>query len=186
MALHERVESFIHFLRYRQVCEHLRPCERMVDLGCGETYRFLKKFGHLARECWGLDVTVNDGKDENVFLREFDVTKGLPFADKTVDIVTCLAVLEHIEEPISIFRETLRILKPGGRLIVTTPSRWGILAHEALRFFRLVQDVAPGEHKDFNMTRKKISSWCRETGLYVEAVCSFECGLNIILVGRKP
>jgi SAM-dependent methyltransferase len=45
----------------------------------------------------------------------------LPFADASVDTVLSTEVLEHVPDPRRCMREMARILKPGGRLLVTVP-----------------------------------------------------------------
>ncbi|MGE3270894.1 MAG: class I SAM-dependent methyltransferase [Chloroflexota bacterium] len=44
----------------------------------------------------------------------------LPFADGSVDAIVCTEVFEHLVDPPAAAREIIRILKPGGRLILTT------------------------------------------------------------------
>ncbi|MFN8637519.1 MAG: class I SAM-dependent methyltransferase [Chloroflexota bacterium] len=44
----------------------------------------------------------------------------LPFADESVDAIVCTEVFEHLIEPAVAAREMVRILKPGGRLVLTT------------------------------------------------------------------
>lgn len=51
---------------------------------------------------------------------------AIPVADGTFDAVLCSEVLEHHPEPIRLVRELGRILKPGGRLILTAPLGSGI------------------------------------------------------------
>jgi SAM-dependent methyltransferase len=41
----------------------------------------------------------------------------MPFADNTLEAVICLAVLEHVENPIQAWNEIYRTLKPGGLLV---------------------------------------------------------------------
>jgi ubiquinone/menaquinone biosynthesis C-methylase UbiE len=43
------------------------------------------------------------------------------FGDNMFDAVTCLNVLEHIQDDVSALRHLFRIIKPGGRLVVTVP-----------------------------------------------------------------
>jgi len=50
-----------------------------------------------------------------------DATR-LPIADGTVDVVTLFDVAEHIPDDAAAFGEALRVLRPGGHLLVTTPS----------------------------------------------------------------
>lgn len=45
-------------------------------------------------------------------------------ADASVDVVVCTQVLEHLEDPAGAVCEFLRILKPGGALIVSAPHIW--------------------------------------------------------------
>jgi ubiquinone/menaquinone biosynthesis C-methylase UbiE len=47
---------------------------------------------------------------------------GIPFRDDSFDLVTCLDLLEHIEDDEGALKEAFRSLKPGGLLLVTVPS----------------------------------------------------------------
>ncbi len=57
----------------------------------------------------------------------------LPFSDNTFDYVVSSEVIEHVPTPLNAITEMHRVLKPGGQLIITTPSkRWYfslIIAH---------------------------------------------------------
>jgi SAM-dependent methyltransferase len=50
-----------------------------------------------------------------------DITK-IPAADASFEAVLCTEVFEHIPDPIAAMRELSRLLRPGGRLILTVPS----------------------------------------------------------------
>lgn len=47
--------------------------------------------------------------------------QDLPFADNSQDALVCLAVLEHVENPIKAAQELFRTLKPGGYCLVYVP-----------------------------------------------------------------
>src|SRR5262249_40238835 len=49
-------------------------------------------------------------------------TAGLPYKDRTFDLVTCTEVLEHLEDYRYTIREGFRVLKPRGLLVLTTPN----------------------------------------------------------------
>lgn len=92
--------------------------QRLLDLGCG-----IKPFQHLYEnhidECIGVDApfSLHDkGKVEVHALGH-----ALPFMDEVFDVVLCTEVLEHVPEPEAVLREIRRVLKNGGRLIMTTP-----------------------------------------------------------------
>ena len=46
----------------------------------------------------------------------------LPFADNSFDLIALLDTVEHIPDEIGVFEECRRVLKPGGKLIVTVPA----------------------------------------------------------------
>jgi len=56
----------------------------------------------------------------------------LPFADDTFDLITCSETLEQVEHPIRAVQEMSRVLKPGGRLLISAPSRLGELMWDAV------------------------------------------------------
>jgi len=158
----------------------------MADLGCRHDHHFLTRVRGLAESCWGLDITIEDGQDGNITLLKADITKNLPFEDGFLDQITILAVLEHIADPKAVLAEVRRCLAPGGRLIVTTPTKFGIKVHDMLVRTRLVRDVEPDEHKDFDVSPQALAEWAREAGLVVEDSHSFELGMNAFLLASRP
>ncbi|MBI1723608.1 MAG: methyltransferase domain-containing protein [Gemmatimonadetes bacterium] len=51
-----------------------------------------------------------------------DLSRPLPFAGGTFDYVACVEGIEHLERPVDALREMRRLLRPGGRLVLTTPN----------------------------------------------------------------
>lgn len=48
---------------------------------------------------------------------------ALPFVDQAFDCIIAAEVIEHVPDPALFVQHLLRILKPGGKLIITTPYR---------------------------------------------------------------
>lgn len=51
-----------------------------------------------------------------------DLNEPLPFEDEIFDLVTGIEIIEHVFSPYNLFKECIRVLKPGGKLILTTPD----------------------------------------------------------------
>lgn len=48
----------------------------------------------------------------------------LPFADAAFDVVLCTASVEYLTQPQAVFAEVRRVLRPGGRFVLTFSDRW--------------------------------------------------------------
>lgn len=87
---------------------------KILDVGCGQKpfYPFLKSF---AREYIGTDIIKDDPLVDIVCPAE-----NLHIEDEWADVVLCLSVLEHVEDPIQAVKELYRVLKPDGVLFAST------------------------------------------------------------------
>lgn len=54
----------------------------------------------------------------------------LPFRNNSKEAILCLAVLEHVENPIKAMEEMYRVLKPGGKILIYVPFLYYYHAHE--------------------------------------------------------
>lgn len=134
---------------------------RLLDFGCGSSPFFLSEttFG----EKFGVDKMVPESGSEvdGIKLSHFDVDTQdrLPFESESFDVVTMLAVFEHIdvERLVLLIDEIHRVLKKGGVYILTTPSGWTGPILDLLKVLRMVSSEEIDEHKD-SYTHKKIRS----------------------------
>lgn len=56
-----------------------------------------------------------------------DLNKSLPFSDNSFDLIFCSEVLEHLIDPFFTVKEFNRILKPSGKIIITTPNSYCLI-----------------------------------------------------------
>jgi SAM-dependent methyltransferase len=55
---------------------------------------------------------------------------NLPFENDSQEAIFCLAVLEHVENPLKAMEEMFRVLKPGGKILIYVPFLYYYHAHE--------------------------------------------------------
>ncbi|NCQ55982.1 MAG: class I SAM-dependent methyltransferase [Alphaproteobacteria bacterium] len=89
---------------------------RVLDVGCGnKPYKKWLDFEKVS-EYVGIDVL--DSKEVDVLITPL---KKWPLEDESFDCIVTTQVLEHVENLEDILGQTKRVLKPGGRLLVTVP-----------------------------------------------------------------
>lgn len=55
--------------------------------------------------------------------RNLNVEPKLPFDDGSFDVVTCVVSVDYLTKPLEVFKEVRRVLKPGGRFILSQSNR---------------------------------------------------------------
>jgi len=61
-------------------------------------------------------------KTEKLQTFSISLNDRLPFGDCSFDLITMLAVMEHLDNDQSILSECVRLLRPGGGILITVPS----------------------------------------------------------------
>jgi SAM-dependent methyltransferase len=103
-----------------------RAGERVLDLGCGAG-RFLGALREAGADPVGVELAEGalERARRNVpgaELHLFAPGGEIPLEDASVDLVWCSEVLEHVPDTAGLLSEARRVLRTGGRLLVTTPS----------------------------------------------------------------
>jgi SAM-dependent methyltransferase len=62
-----------------------------------------------------------------------DLSDRLPYDDASFDYLSCLEGIEHLEDQFAFVREGWRVLRPGGRFLISTPNVLGLASR--WRFF---------------------------------------------------
>lgn len=110
--------SPIYYGQYQTTLPLMRRhvCGKLIDLGCGQM-PFRRWLAPLVEAYDTLDHSPEVEGATYVG----DIQEMSMIGDEVYDSAICLEVLEHIPDPFKAARETARILKPGGVLIVSVP-----------------------------------------------------------------
>jgi SAM-dependent methyltransferase len=126
--------SWVTAAEYRRFIRllHVRATDHVLDVGCGSGGPALFLAREVGCRVTGVDINetgVRTGRalareasaQDRVEFRHADVRQPLPFPDQTFDAIVCLDVMCHLPDRGRLFAEWLRVLRPGGRALVTDP-----------------------------------------------------------------
>ncbi len=86
----------------------------VLDVGCGRK-PFYPFFKAIARSYTGTDIM-----PDNPMVDRVCPVEALAVEDESADVVICLSVLEHVDDPAQAVRELYRVVRPGGVVFATT------------------------------------------------------------------
>jgi 2-polyprenyl-3-methyl-5-hydroxy-6-metoxy-1,4-benzoquinol methylase len=119
-----------HLDRYNFALDFVKD-KNVADVACGTGYgtRLLLEKG-MAKHCIGVDIdeaTVSYAqKTHNVKGSKFvcSPAENVPLKNNSIDTLVSFETLEHVSDENILIEEFFRILKPGGKLIISTPNEW--------------------------------------------------------------
>lgn len=105
---------------------------RVLDVGCGAGG--LRPFLHDIIESYaGVDAIQYEGLPPGIAFMRADLNRDpIPVPDHSVDVAISIETIEHLENPRAFVRELVRIAKPGGWIVVTTPNQRSLVSLGAL------------------------------------------------------
>lgn len=144
-----------------------------LDLGCGNSTR--RAITGMTKDKGWTGVDLPGGEGADVYC-DLGVEKW-PWPDSSVDEVNCAHMLEHVPalKRIHFMNELYRVLKPGGKAMITTPH-WA-----SCRAYGDVTHEWPPVSEMFWQYLGK--AWREQNAPHLPFVCDFNAGYGYILAG---
>ena len=147
MSSHYNSKNFIEswlFNKKRKIIACLLSKEgidSVVDFGCGDG-GLAEALEHSGLKYKGIDISKTQISLAKKRLKNRLFSFVVGDASKTgfkagnFDAAVCTDVIEHVRNPLAVFNELKRVVKPGGRIIISVPNEklWGIARMLLLRF----------------------------------------------------
>jgi 2-polyprenyl-3-methyl-5-hydroxy-6-metoxy-1,4-benzoquinol methylase len=138
----------------------------LVDVGCGSG-QLWGELRMMFSRCVGVDAVRYAGLPAEIAFQQADLDRDpLPLEDASADVVASVETVEHLENPRAFCRELLRVVRPGGWIVVTTPNQLSLLSLLTLvvkQRFSAFQDAAYPAHRTalLEVDLRRIASECR-------------------------
>lgn len=127
-----------------------------VPAGNGATTELLLEMGAKAQP---FDLFPEYFMLKNIECKRADIAKRIPVDDNYADMLICQEGIEHFADQLKAFKEFSRVLKPGGELLITTPSYSNLAAKFSYLLFEseTFKQMPPNEIDDIWMSDKSVS-----------------------------
>jgi SAM-dependent methyltransferase len=167
-----------------QILSRLNHRGTVLDLGAGAGIIPQMNFRGLAARVYGVDPDPRVASNPNLDQGRIGFGEQIPFTENQFDLVFADNVFEHLADPVRVFREVQRVLKPGGFFLAKTPNRLHyvpLIAQATPHWFHQWINARRGrKHADSFPTRylantpQKIGKYAREAGLVMEETLLLE------------
>lgn len=145
----------------------------VLDAGCGNGY-LVSKLAPLAKRVVGIDASrklldfaSKQVSRSNVSFQLTDITKKLPFADSNFDVVVANMILQYLPELDTFAKESARVLKKHGKLII-------IIDHPAHALFLRAQELIGKKNEKFLTSGSYFASGLRtKKSLWDKAILEY-------------
>ena len=180
-----KIDFLIQKRRIGEIEKYVPRDSYLLDIGCGYYPQNLVSLGTRIRKGVGIDMDIPEKSPSGKisFVRHA-IERTLPFPGGEFDCITVLAVLEHLEYPREIISECHRILKPGGRIIVTVPSNYSKPILLALAGLGLISREEVYSHRHY-FSKSELEKLLSEAHFIEKSARFYNLFMNLLFVFEK-
>ena len=118
---------------FQRAAKLIRSNESVCELGCGDGAFLEALGGGKGNTRLGLELSETAGQCARVRgldVRNINVEEFAKYSSDLFDVVCAFQVLEHVSDPVNFIRNAMRLLKKGGRLLISAPNADSFLRWE--------------------------------------------------------
>jgi len=179
------LEKFLRRVRLRKILPFIAFGQTVCDIGCGQDFALLRSISNTVYKSIGIDKKVPQINYSNIQVKTIELSDKIPLEDESVDMVTLLAALEHFDRDDKIIQEAKRILKDGGLLLITVPSKKAkfIIQFLANQLHLISKEQIRGHKRYYSVNElKRLLISC---GFIDPKIKPFQLGLNLFCSAKR-
>lgn len=179
----KKLDIVLQNWRYSVVEKFINPGCELLDIG-GFDGSFLLRVKDKLKKGWCIDPLIENRKEKYLEFIKAKITDSLPFADNYFDIITMLAVFEHMGKyQGSVVSESFRVLKQNGIVILTVPNSAVDHILKILMQLRMIDGMSIEEHSHFKSS--DTVQIFEQGGFKLKCRSRFQLGLNNLFIFQK-
>ena len=178
-----KLDYILQAWRYRKVEPHIPAHCKILDIGAFDG-SFLRRLEDRIAEGVAIDPLLEETKTDKITFRRIKASGKLPFPDASFDVVTMLAVYEHLgAEREAVTAEVFRVLSNKGLALLTVPSNKVDYILAVLLKLRLIDGQSLEEHDHFDGAKTR--DVFEHQGFTLRHWSRFQLGLNNFFIFEK-
>lgn len=178
------IDHFLAKWRSSKVVGYIPNGSIVLDFGCGEGQLLFGIKDRISKGI-GIDRKVRNIENSKITLINADLEKNIPAENEFFDVVIALAVLEHLNNSLNAASEVHRVLKKGGKFILTlpTPQSKPLLEFLAFRLGVICKEEV-ADHK-YYWDKEGIIRLLKNVGFKEVNHKYFQFGFNQFIIATK-
>jgi 2-polyprenyl-3-methyl-5-hydroxy-6-metoxy-1,4-benzoquinol methylase len=179
------LDKYIAKKRYRIVKKYIGINNTICDIGCGKEATFLNSIVNCSIKCIGLDKALKNFSNGKMILKKCNLSDGFNIKDQNVDIITALALIEHLEDCDNFLQTVNENIEVNKTIVLTTPTKVAKPILEFMAFkLKIINKDEILEHKHY-YNKKELISLLTKNGFKIRKHKYFEFGFNQLIVAEK-